>query len=166
MDSTFISFECEQQQQLLQETSLVAPQHFLDHTFENMSLHNESSNNHNNLLNNNGGMFQSDLLRDNKELSSRSRFISDDTMFGNINDIPDKSFDVDNNEVEESKDQKIICNKPANRILAPVELLGIPLLEVEGLASDAPIDDQQHHQQLSSERRIMLSPFAQKDSVV
>lgn len=79
--------------------------HFLDHTFENMSLHNESSNNHNN-----NGQLLSDLLRDNKELSSRSRFISDDTMFGNINDIPDKSFDhLDNNE-EESKDHQKISN--------------------------------------------------------
>lgn len=121
-----------------------------------MSLHNESSNNYNN----NGGQLLSDLLRDNKELSSRSRFISDDTMFGNINDIPDKSFDLDINE-EESKDNQKISNKqPASiRILPPVELLGIPLLEME---SHAEIDDNSDE----SRRRIMLSPFAQKDSVV
>lgn len=103
MDSTFISFECEQQQQVLQDLSLVAP-HFLDHTFENMSLHNESSSNHVTIL--------SELLRDNKALSSRSRFISDDTMFGNTRDIPDKSIDLNNSEVEESKDQKINCSQP------------------------------------------------------
>ena len=56
--------------------------HFLEHTFENMSLHEQSSNH---------GLL-SDLLRD-KELGNRSRFISDETMFGNLNDIPDKSFD-------------------------------------------------------------------------
>ena len=78
-----------------------------------MSLHNESSNNHNN---NGGGQLLSDLLRDNKELcsSSRSRFISDDTMFGNINDIPDKSFDahlVDTQNEEESKEISSNNNK-------------------------------------------------------
>ena len=130
MDSTFISFECEQKQQLLQETSVMAP-HFLEHTFDNMSQH-ESSNQ---------GLL-SDLLRDKEMGGSRSRFISDETMFGNLNDIPDKSFDK---EEEESKEQSL---PTISSLIAPVELLGIPL--------DNEVDE--------DVTNIKLSPYIQKDN--
>ena len=130
MDSTFISFECEQKQQLLQETSVMAP-HFLEHTFDNMSQH-ESSNH---------GLL-SDLLRDKEMGGSRSRFISDETMFGNLNDIPDKSFDK---EEEESKEQSL---PTISSLIAPVELLGIPL--------DNEVDE--------DVTNIKLSPYIQKDN--
>lgn len=89
------------------------------------------------------------MLRD-KEFGNRSRFISDETMFGNINDIPDKSFEkvTDDLMEEESKDQ---CRAIAPRTLQPpVELLGIPLECVTADYRD----------------RVKLSPFAQKDSLL
>ena len=88
------------------------------------------------------------MLRD-KEFGNRSRFISDETMFGNINDIPDKSFEKATDDLEEeSKDQ---CRAIAPRTLQPpVELLGIPLECVTADYRD----------------RVKLSPFAQKDSLL
>ena len=85
----------------------MAHPHFLENTFDNMSVHETSANY--------GGGLLSDLLRDNV---GRSRFISDETMFGKndllINDIPDKtSFDKDVAE-EESKD-----TLPKYRDMAP-----------------------------------------------
>ena len=72
-------------------------------------------------------------------------------MFGNINDVPDKSFEHQaTNDYfleEESKDRAI-----APRTLQPpVELLGIPL---ECVVPDYYQD------------RVKLSPFAQKDSLL
>ena len=71
-------------------------------------------------------------------------------MFGNINDIPDKSFEkvTDDLMEEESKDQ---FRAIAPRTLQPpVELLGIPLECVTADYRD----------------RVKLSPFAQKDSLL
>lgn len=89
---------------------------------DNMSLH-ESSNH---------GLL-SDLLRD-KELENRSRFISSETIFGNLNDIPDKSFD---NYDEEKYEDALL---PSGTIMPPVELLGIPL-EAEMLSQYSKEED-------------------------
>ena len=82
------------------------------------------------------------MLRD-KEFGNRSRFISDETMFGNINDIPDKSFEKATDDLEEeSKDQgRTIAPRT---LQPPVELLGIPLECVMADYRD----------------RVKLSPFA------
>lgn len=70
-------------------------------------------------------------------------------MFGNINDIPDKSFEKATDDLEEeSKDQgRTIAPRT---LQPPVELLGIPLECVMADYRD----------------RVKLSPFAQKDSLL
>ena len=70
-------------------------------------------------------------------------------MFGNINDIPDKSFEKATDDLEEESKDKGRAIAPRT-LQPPVELLGIPLEFVTADYRD----------------RVKLSPFAQKDSIL
>lgn len=114
MDSTFISLQ-------QYEQDLTTEQVLFDHTLDNMSLHED------------GGVgTMSELLREKVLSPSRSRFISDESFLGagpSLFDIPDKS--IDPNEIEEYKvapaQPTLIDTTSADCMLAPAELLGIPM---------------------------------------